>query len=527
MISNRLVVALLLAVLALPASAPAGAKELHVGNAVDTATMDPHGSTETNTLGTVLNVYEGLVRRGEGLVIEPSLAESWTLVDPLRWRFKLRSARFQDGTAFTADDVLFSFVRASSPSSEAKPAIRSIEKIEIVAPDTVDVVTAAPNPVLLAELCNFFIMSRAWAEKNGATEPYSPTRKAGTENFATRNANGTGPYALESFGAGQGVALAANPGWWDRARGNVTRATLSPVANEATRVAALLSGTLDLIIPAPEQAAAQIASRPGFKVLRDPRLAVMYLGMDLARPELLYSDAKGRNPFADVRVRRAVRLAIDTAALRATVLRNSVRPAGSLIPEGVEGFAPGMDQPTATDPEQARALLREAGWADGFGVTLDCTNDQYPSDEAVCTALTPMLARVGIRVTPRVEGRARFFPRVTARDTSLYLMAWYAPTFDAHHIFWNTMQTPSRTDGIWNAAGYSNPKVDALIQAVTTEMDPAKRRALFAEANAIATADAVYVPLYQLTLTWAAKANVTLVTRPDNRLDLRFVTVAD
>jgi peptide/nickel transport system substrate-binding protein len=519
----RATIAVIIALLAF--MAPAHAAELRVGNAVDTATMDPHGSTETNTLGTILNIYEGLVRRGPSMAIEPSLAESWTLVEPTRWRFKLRHTRFADGTPFTADDVLFSFQRANGPISEAKPAVRSIKQVEVVAPDTVDIVTAEPTPTLLAEICNFFIMSRAWATAHQSEAPFNPTRNQGTENWATRHANGTGPYMLESYGAGQGVVLLENPAWWDKRTGNVTRATLSQVGNDATRVAALLSGSLDLIIPVPEQAAGQIAARPEFKVLRGARLAVMYIGMDQARPQLLYSDVTGRNPFADLRVRQAVGLAIDTQALRTVVLRNSVLPAGSLIPEGVEGFAAGMDKPAQPDPEQARKLLAEAGYPSGFGATLDCTNDQYPSDEAICTAIVPMLARVGIRATPRIESRARFFPRVTGKDTSMYIMAWYAPTLDAHHILYNTYQTPTKTDGLWNATGYSDPKLDALIQSIAAEMDPAKRRALIAEANRIVTAAAVYVPLYQLSLVWAARANVALVTRPDNRLDLRFVTV--
>ena len=503
------------------------AKELRVGNAVDTATMDPHGSTETNTLGTILNIYEGLVRRSATMAIEPSLAESWTVIDPKHWRFKLRQAVFQDGTPFTADDVAFSFTRANAATSEARAAVRTIQKIDVVAPDTVDIFTTAPDPILLAELCNFFIMSRKWSEANHSEVPYNPTRNAGTENYATRHANGTGPYMLESYGAGQGVTLTANPTWWDHPQGNVTRATLMPITNDATRVAALLSNSVDVIIPVPDQAATQIAQRSDFKVWRGSRLAVMYLGMDEGRPELLYSDVKGKNPFADVRVRQAVTLAIDTAALQKVVLRNSVSLTGSLIPEGEEGFESGMEKPVAPNPDKARALMRDAGYADGFGVTLDCTNDQYPNDEGVCTALVPMLARIGIRVTPRIDSRVRFFPRITGRDTSLYMMAWYAPTFDAHHVFWNTLQTHSSANGAWNAVGYSDPKVDGLIDGIAAEMDPAKRRDMIAQVNKIATDAAVYVPLYQLSLTWASRADISLVTRPDNRLDLRFVKVGE
>ncbi len=173
---------------------PAAAAELRVGNAVDTATLDPHGSTETNTLGTILNIYEGLVRRGRELAIEPALAKRWEVLSPTHWRFHLRKTKFQDGTPFTADDVVFSVHRAQELTSEARPAVRTIASVEAVAPDTVDITTTAPDPILLSELCNFYIMSRVWSEAHGSQSAFTPTRNAGAENWATRHANGTGPY---------------------------------------------------------------------------------------------------------------------------------------------------------------------------------------------------------------------------------------------------------------------------------------------------------------------------------------------
>ena len=517
---------LLTLLLTLLLALPAAAAELRVGNAVDTATVDPHGSTETNTLGTILNIYESLVRRGPNLTIEPGLAESWELVSPTRWRFHLRTTNFQDGTKFTADDVVFSVRRARESTSEARPAVRTIATAEAVAPDTIELTTTVPDPILLSELCNFFIMSRAWAEAHGSSSAYSPTRNAGTENWATRHANGTGPYILDAYETGVRVALKRNPAWWDPQGGNVDTASILTIGNDATRIAALLSGSIDVIIPVPEQAAGAMTQR-GLQVLRGRRLAVMFLGMDMARPKLLYADGTDRNPFADVRVRRAVALAIDDVALREVVVRGAVLPAGSMIPEGVEGFAPGMDRHTPADPARARDLMREAGYPDGFGVTLDCTSDQYPNDEAVCTALAPMLARIGIRVSPRVESRVRFFPRITGKDTSLYLMAWYAPTFDAHHILWNLLHSPTNEDGVWNAAGYADPAMDQLIDGIASEMDGSRRRDMIARANQRAADAAVYVPLYQLTLAWAAKPGISLVMRPDNRLDLRLVSVKE
>jgi len=506
-----------LAVLAggLALSDGASARNFTVAQAVAVQTFDPHGTTETNTLGVIMNVYEALIRRGKDMSIEPGLATAWTLVEPTRWRFTLRDGVvFQDGSPLTVDDVVFSLKRAQSETSDARPAVRSIDRIDVVDAKTFDIVTQQPNPILLAEIANFYIMSKTWSEAHAATQPYTPTRALGTENFATRHANGTGPYSLVSYEAGQAVKLERNPRWWDKPTNDITEVTFTPIGADATRLAALLSGGADLINPVPEQAAAQVAGNPGFKVVRGPRPAVMFLGLN---------EGAG-HPFADLRVRQALYAAIDTAALQRVVMRGAALSAGSMIPQGVEGFAPGMAEHPAPDIEKAKRLMAEAGQQAGFDVTLDCTNDQYPQDEAICTAIPPMLARIGIRVNAKPESRARFFPRITGGDTRFYLMAWYAPTFDAHHILWNTLQTKANGNGSWNATGWSNADLDKLVGRVATEMDLEARRKLIGEANAIERDNMVYLPLYQLTQAVGARKGVDVVLRPDTRIDLRFVT---
>ncbi|WP_431285788.1 ABC transporter substrate-binding protein [Humitalea sp. 24SJ18S-53] len=494
----------------------ASARNFIVAQAVEVQTFDPHGTTETNTLGVIMNVYEALIRRNRDMQIEPGLATAWQVIEPTRWRFTLRQGVvFQDGTPLTVADVVFSLGRAQADTSDARPAVRSIERIDVVNDTSFDIVTRAPNPILLAEIANFYIMSKPWSEANQATLPFTPTRGAGTENFATRHANGTGPYGLVSYEAGQQVKLARNTRWWDTPTNDLTEVVFTPIGSDATRLAALLSGGADLINPIPEQATAQVTANPAFRVVRGARPAVMYLGLNQS----------GDHPFRDVRVRQAMYAAIDDVALRRVVMRGSALPAGSMIPEGVEGFAPDMARHPATDLVAARRLMAEAGQAQGFDVTLNCTNDQYPQDEAVCMALGPMLARIGIRMASQPESRARFFPRITGGDTRFYLMAWYAPTFDAHHILWNTMHTKGGGNGSWNATGWSNPDFDALVGRVGVEMDPAARRGLIAEANAMERENMVYLPLYQLSLAWGTRAGVDVVLRPDNRLDLRFVTV--
>ncbi|MBE9605285.1 ABC transporter substrate-binding protein [Acetobacteraceae bacterium H6797] len=494
----------------------ASARSLTIAQAVAVQTFDPHGTTETNTLGVIMNVYEALVRRDRNMGFEPGLATGWTLVEPTRWRFTLRQGVvFQDGSPLSVEDVVFSLRRAQAETSDARPAVRSIARIEAVDEKTFDIVTQQPNPILLAEIANFYIMSRSWSEAHGATQPYTPTRALGTENFATRHANGTGPYSLVAYEAGQAAKLERNPRWWDKPENDITEATFTPIGADATRLAALLSGGADLINPVPEQAAAQVSANSAFKVVRGPRPAVMFLGLN----------QKDGHPFADPRVRQAMYAAIDAAALQRVVMRGAALPAGAMIPRGVEGFAPGMAEHPAPDIEKAKRLMAEAGQQAGFDVTLDCTNDQYPQDEAVCTAIPPMLARIGIRVAARPESRARFFPRITGGDTRFYLMAWYAPTFDAHHILWNTMQTKAGGNGSWNATGWSNAEFDGLVGRIATEMDMGARRELIGQANAIERREMVYLPLYQLTQAVGTRQGVDLVLRPDTRIDLRFVTV--
>jgi peptide/nickel transport system substrate-binding protein len=504
----------------------ATARPFIIGQGVETQTLDPHGTTETNTLGVIMNIYEALVRRDRTMAIEPALATEWHLINPTTWRFKLRQGVvFQDGSALTAADVVFSLKRALSATSDARAAVHSIDHIDVIDDHTVDIVTQQPNPILLPELCNFFIMSKDWAEAHDAAIPYTPTRAAGVENYATRHADGTGPYALASYDSSQSVNLVANKTWWDKKTNDLTEVTFAPIGSNATRVAALLSGKVDMINPVPEQDTAQIEANPQFHIIRGERPAVMYLGLDSTSAQLKYGAEGAGNPFRDVRVRRAIYAAIDATALRRVVMRNAAEPAGSMIPKGVEGFEPAMADHPAPDVAMAKQLMAEAGYAKGFAVTLDCTNDQYPQDETVCIAIGPMLARIGITVTTRADSRARFFPRVTSGDTSFYLMAWYSPTFDAQHILWNTLETKTKIGGSWNATGWSNPEFDGLVQKIDVEMDQAKRRALISQANALERKNMIYLPLYQLTQAVAVKAGVSLVLRPDARVDLRFVTV--
>jgi peptide/nickel transport system substrate-binding protein len=247
--------------------------------------------------------------------------------------------------------------------------------------------------------------------------------------------------------------------------------------------------------------------------------------MDQMRPQLLKSDVQGKNPFQDVRVRRAMLLAIDVNTIQRTVMRGQSRPSNLIYGPGVNGFREEDDKRPPLDLAQARKLLAEAGYPNGFGVTLDCPNDRYVNDEAICTAVVAMLARINIRVTLAAQTRARFFAEVNAPryNTSFYLLGWTPATSDAHNAFFSLAGTRDGSRGVFNNGGYSNPRLDTLIAAMAVETDPAKRQQIITDASRLLQEDAGYIPLHQQQIVWAARQGVEVVQTADNYIQLRHV----
>ena len=363
-------------------------------------------------------------------------------------------------------------------------------------------------------------MSKQWSEKNNATRPADLTSRE--ENFATRNAMGTGPFRLVSREPDRRTVLERNPDWWDKPTHNLERVEFTIIANDATRVAALLSGEIDFVYTVPPQDVDRIRRTPGMQVLQGPELRTIYLGMDQMRPQLLKSDVQGKNPFQDVRVRRAINMAIDVQAIQRTVMRGQSRPTGLIWGPGVNGFREEDDKRTAVDVEGAKRLLAEAGYPNGFGVTLDCPNDRYVNDEAICTAVVSMLARIGVRVTLAAQTRARYFSEINPPryNTSFYLLGWTPATADAHNALFNLAGTRDGTRGVFNNGGYSNPRLDDLIRRIGVETDQAARQRMISETAAIVREDAAYAPLHQQQIVWAARQGVQIVQTADNYIQL-------
>ena len=499
------------------------AKTLRYAPESDALTLDPHGALVARTQTVQGWIYEGLVRFDKEMRSVPALAESYTRVAPDVWRFRLRpGVRFHDGAALTADDVVFSVERALSPRSAVRVLFASIKEARRVDEATVDIVTHAPNPILDRELPMLFVLSKKWAERNGAAE-VANLREG--EGFATRNANGTGPFVMRSREAGQRSVLARNVEWWDDFEGNVSEVVMTPIANDATRIAALLSGAVDLIEPVPVQAVAQVDEAAGFDVIKRPEQRVVFLGIDVARDELAGSSLKGRNPLKDLRVRRALYHAIDVEAIRTQVMRGLATPRGTLLVPGVAGYDPALDDRYPHDAITARALLAEAGYPDGFDVALDCPNDRFVADEQICEAVAAMLARAGVRATPNVQPSARFFPKLMARQTSLFLAGWLIATGDAFNPISALLVSPGPGAGAQNIGGYTNPRLDGLARAIAVESDPARRNGQIADVMRIYKEDVIQIPLHQQWIAWGAQANVEAVAPPDNMLRLHWIRI--
>jgi peptide/nickel transport system substrate-binding protein len=502
----------------------AQAQTFRWANDGDVNSMDPYARNETFLLSFTANIYEPLVRRNRQLEVEPALAERWENPSPTIWRFHLRQGvKFSDGTPLTADDVVFSATRSRSQGSNLQAVLASVKEVRKVDDATVEFETHRPNPIFLQEITTWTIMSRKWAEANNATRTADLTTRE--ENFATRNAMGTGPFMLQSREPDRRTVLVPNPNWWDRPEHNLQRVEFNVISNDATRVAALISGEVDMVYTVPPQDTERLTRTAGIRIHQQAELRTIFLGMDQNRPELLKSDVRGRNPFQDVRVRRAVEMAIDRQAIQRTVMRGQSKPTTLMIGPGVNGWVESEDQVPRPNPDQARRLLAEAGYPNGFGVTMDCPNDRYVNDEAICTATVSMLARVGIRVTLNAQTRARYFAEILAPryQTSFYMLGWTPATYDAHNTLFNIMGTRDGTRGVFNSGGWSNAEFDRLTDEIAVETDPAKRQQLINQAMRLHREEVGHIPLHQQTVIWAARQNIDLQQLADNYFPLRYV----
>lgn len=511
---------------AMAAASIAQATTFKWSSASDIPTLDIH--SQNNALGNGVHaaVYDALVYyNSRTFKPEAQLATGWREVSPTQMRFTLRTGvKFSDGTPFTADDVVFSVTRAMSRTSNYQVFTQGIDRVVKVNDNTVDFIMKAPNPVLLNQLTELRIMSKAWAEKNKSTEPKDIRTK--DETFSHRNAMGTGPYMVKEWQPDQRLVLVKNPNYWGKQPTNVTEIVYTPIKAEATRVAALLSGEVDFVLDPSPQDLPRLRNSANLKVMDGVENRTIFLGMDQFREELPGSNVKGKNPLKDLRVRKALYQAIDIDTIARVTMRGLSQPTGTLVAPQVAGWTEAVHKRMPFDQDAAKKLLAEAGYPQGFEVDFACPNNRYINDEEICQAVTAMWARVGIKAKLRTLPLVTYFPMIQRYEASIYMLGWGVPTFDALYSLQSlTRSVGTGGDGNYNVGRYSNQRMDYVVDRVKGETDLLVRNRLLTEGLQLSNDTVSHIPLHNQVIPWAMKKNVEVVHRADNRLDWRLIKV--
>lgn len=480
--------------------------------------IDPHFLFLGPNMAAARHIYDTLINRDPESRFIPGLTTSWTPVSDTVWELKLRpGVTFQDGSPFTAEDVAFSIKRIPQVPNNPGPYtsnLRTITEVEVVDPLTVRIHTDRPNPTLPGQLTNVFIVSAKAAA--GAT----------TGDFSSgKAAIGTGPFRLEKFNGAEGMTVVRNDTYWGKPAA-YARVQVKVMANDAARLAALLAGDVDLIEDVAPGDVARLERDDRVSVFKRSSDRIMYVIPNIAPEHLpLLTDANGQplptNPLKDLRVRKALSLAIDRAALTARALDGQAIPTIQLVPEGFGAWDPTRTAP-AVDPEAAKRLLAEAGYPDGLGLTIGCSNNRYVNDARVCQALGQMLSRAGFHAKVETQPGSVFFPRTVVGKNDVPLILYglsLSSSRDASYILASAVHTRNVKEafGQGNRGGFTDPSIDTLIDAAATRMDDGREAAL-RNAAAVAVEALPLIPLYnQVTIT-AARRGVVYTPRMDEQL---------
>jgi peptide/nickel transport system substrate-binding protein len=508
---------------ALALSTALPAKTLRWSSQGDTSSMDPHAQNESFTNAINQLIYDYLVTYDKNVNLSPGLATDWKATSPTTWVFNLRrGVKFSDGSPFTADDVVFSMERAKGSGTTFKLYSNQMGQARKIDDYTVEFTTPKPNPTLPIVSTNLFIMSKAWCEKHHVERAQDFKNKE--ETYASRNGMGTGPYLLKGYEAGSKITLVKNPLWWGikegMFEGNVDAIEYRPIANQATRMAALRSGELDFVLDPSVQDVPSMKKDPALKVWEGSEFRFVMIGFDQARDQLLYSDVKGKNPFKDRRVRLALYQAVDIGALKSQVMRGLSLPTGIPLPSPKgAGIPEAMEKRYPFDLSASRKLLAEAGYPKGFGFTLTCPNDRYVNDEKICIALAAMWAKVGLNVRVETMPKTQYFQKIQKLDSTAFMLGWGGGNQDAgvtltavHH------SRDAKGSGDGNYGDFRNAALDELIDLQDVEMDPVKRQEYINKAVSIIQDEVLVVPLHRQVIPWVSRAGVFVIHRANNVL---------
>jgi len=497
---------------ALLAPGVASAADLTIGLGTDVTSLDPHYHNLTPNNNVAQHVFGLLVQRNEKEQLEPGLATEWKTVDPTTWEFKLRrGVKFHDGSDFTADDVIASLERVPKVPNSPSPFTaytKQIVKAEAVDPYTVRLKTATPYPLMPSDLTQVFIVSRKAA--NASTDDFNSGKAA----------IGTGPYKLVRYAKGDRIELARFDGWWG-GRTPWDKVTLRLLPQNAARVAALLAGDVQAIEAVPTADIGKLKQDKRIAMYRTVVDRLIYLHLDSNRDASPFvTDKDGReltrNPLKDARVRHALSKMIDRDAIVARVMEGEAVPAGQLVPDFLFGATKSL-KPDKFDPDGAKKLLAEAGWPDGFGVTLHTPNDRYANDAKIAQAVAQMWTRGGIPTKVIAMPSATYFPQATELKFSTMLLGWSTGTGEASSSLKALIMTFNKDKGFGgtNRGRYSNGKVDALTEDALQTVDDVKREAYLQRATEILMADQGIIPLHFQVNTWATRDGITYAPRVD------------
>ncbi len=501
----------------------ASAETLRWARVADALTLDPHSQNEGPTSTLLHHIYETLVDRATDGSLQPRLATEWSIhpEDDTIWVFKLREGvTFHDGSAFTAEDVVFSVERVTAEASGFKALHAAVESAEAVDDYTVHIKMTGPSPLYVQNMTNFFIMDKDWAEANDVVLPQNFA--AGEENYAVRNANGTGPYTLVSRDPEVRTVLQHFEGHWDDAPA-VTELHYIPISEAATRVAALLSGEVDVVQDVPVQDIARLETTDGITVTTGPENRNIFFSYDMTSERLASANVDD-NPFAKPEVREAMALVLDRDAIQQVVMRGQSQPSAAPLPPFVNGWTEEMHAYDAPNPQRAAELVAEAGYPDGFSVDLHCPNDRYLNDEAICQALVGMLSRANINANLVSQSRSLHFPLIENWETDFYLLGWGVPTFDSAYVFNFLVHTREGSYGSYNGSRYSNPELDAKIESLATMTDLEARDAMIAEIWDEVMEDRVFLNVHNQMLAYAMRDGINLEVHPENQPNMTTVT---
>ncbi|MEO0328677.1 MAG: ABC transporter substrate-binding protein [Pseudomonadota bacterium] len=503
----------------------ASAETLRWARSGDSLTLDPHAQNEGPTHTLAHQVYEPLLLRDTTGETEAALATEWGIKEgnPNVWYFKLREGvTFHDGAEFDSEDVVFSLERAMTPDSDMKELLSSVKEVRAAGKYMVEIETDGPNPIMATNLTNTFIMDKGWTEANKTVKVQD--FENGEETFAVRNANGTGPYKIVSREPDSKTVLSAYDGYWGKGQFplEVTEIVYTPIQNAATRVAALLSGEIDFLQDLPVQDLGRVDSADGLKVINAPQNRVIFFGMNQGDADLKTDDVEGKNPLADVRVRKAMNMAINRDAIKKVVMRDQSVPAGVAMPPFVNGWTPELDAVPTTDVEKAKAMMADAGYGDGFSITLNCPNDRYINDEAICQAAVGMLAQIGVTVNLDAKPKAQHFPLINKLETDFYMLGWGVPTFDSEYIFNFLVHSKGEEFGSWNGTRFSNADLDTKIKSLASETDFTVRDGTIADIWKVVQDEQLYLPVHHQVLNWGMTDGIQTDVQPEDQPKIKY-----